>query len=341
MHAIEVILERVAVELKMDPAAVREANFYTHKLALTPYKLPMFGVHIQEVWHKLKETVQYDQRLKAVQEFNRTHLYHKRGISMTPVKYNMTYKGPENHHAVSSRQREPSSLSQGTDAFAAFCLPQCLLNVHKEDGSILVHHSGAELGQGINTKVHQTVVHRINSFLKDAGVQYRITMDEVAIGETNSTQLANASLTGGSSGSETCCLIAATAADMLTDRLKDVVKKAENDSWAKAIEAAYDAGISLQVSADHNTHPEKIPFQYQVWTAACTQVEIDVLTGSQQIQSVDICYDVGSSLNPIVDIGQLEGGFVMGLGVRYQTFCSIVSQDCVAHFTHVCSFCSI
>jgi len=286
---IELIMERVAAALRIDPAVVRERNFYAHGAQMTPFKNPLFHCTMQDVWRTLKEKAQYDRLRSECAAFNARHRYRKRAVSMSAVKYPMTYEGPDNHHGV-------------------------CLSVYKEDGSIHIAHSGAEMGQGINTKVAATVVYGINKFLADGGASFRVTMSDVRVAEANSAYIANAGETGGSSGSETCCLTATYATDELAKRLAPVLKKQKGElaSWAQLIDAAADQQVHLQVLTEHNK-PEGF-FQYMVWAAAVSVVELDVLTCAHQLLSVDILYDVGRPLLPIVDIGQIEGGFMIGVG---------------------------
>jgi len=330
----ELIMDRVAHALQLDPAEVRAKNFYTHAAQLTPYKNPLFQCNMQAVWAQLRARVDYERLRAEAARFNAAHAFKKRGVSLSTVKYGITFHGPDNHHGAA-------------------------LSVYAEDGSISVTHSGAEMGQGINTKVKTkrrslrtacrrsalhlyqlearplislllranlfvcttarvpcvcaqvlaTVVYKLNDFLSAEGAAYRVTMSDCAIGDCNSRAIANAGLTGGSSGSETCCLTASYACDELAKRLRPVVRAHPDcQSWGELIARADEQQVHLQVLQEHYTADPTPAFQYFVYAAACAQVELDMLTGAHEVRSVDIVYDCGHSLNPIVDMGQLYGG---------------------------------
>ena len=179
-----------------------------------------------------------------------------------------------------------------------------LVSIFNLDGTVEVSIGGVELGQGINTKVAQVVAYTLG-----------IPLEDVAIAITSTTKTPDNSNTGGSGTSECCARAAQVACEELNARLAPFKAKAK--SWIDALNVAQKAGVALAAygsyqGADPNNH-----FPYATYGVSCSEVEIDVLTGEIQILRADIHMDLGISLNPMIDIGQLEGGFVMTLGYLF------------------------
>ena len=174
------------------------------------------------------------------------------------------------------------------------------------DGTIQCFHSGIEVGQGINTKVAQVLSYQLQCDMKD-----------IHVTATSTQLIPNGSSTGGSITSELCSKAVIGAADLINDRLKLFRDEMKDATWKEIIAAAADAGTNLQASYWNKGAPtaENGPFQYNSQGAAIAEIQLDVLTGSVQILQVDILYDCGTSLNPAIDIGQVEGGFVQGIGL--------------------------
>ncbi|XP_048483252.1 xanthine dehydrogenase [Plutella xylostella] len=177
---------------------------------------------------------------------------------------------------------------------------QVLLTLYHGDGSLVVQHGGVEVGQGINTKVAQAVAYTLQVPLSQVRVK---AMDNASNPNTNQT--------GNSTTSETCCFGAIKCCQLLLDRLADTRARLPDASWAELAQAAYKAGVNLQTSY-HTTANDTMA--YRVPAAAVAEVELDVLTGEHELLRVDLLEDAGTSINPELDIGQVEGGFIMGLG---------------------------
>jgi len=180
-----------------------------------------------------------------------------------------------------------------------------LLSVCAEDGSVQVATNGVELGQGLNTKVAATLAYELSTALN-----LPLDISQFRVGAAATDRVANGSQTGGSTTSEACCAAAILAASALTARLKPVLAaNPKLDSWQALVTFAAANCVDLQVSSQYAlpNPPNDSQFTYYVFAAACSQVEIDVLTGEVHILSVDIVYDCGNSLSPLVDIGQIEG----------------------------------
>jgi hypothetical protein len=273
---MESVMERIAFELNMAPDAVRAVNFYTEN-QLTPYGQPVTNITMQKVWAQLQAQSNYAAQKAAVAAFNAKNKWRKQGVHMTAVKYGIT--DPGNQVGI-------------------------LINVMQDDGTIIVTHTGVELGQGINSKVAQTIAYALG--LPDVSL--------IIIDDNATNIVANGSQTGGSATSESACAAALLACTDLNNRLAPVKKANPGVTWQALIPLAAAALVNLTVNAQYNLAPPSLPFTYFVWAAACSLVELDVLTGEVQVLQADIVYDAGDALNPAVDIGQIEGAFITGLG---------------------------
>ena len=250
------------------------------------------------IWKELKEQADMASRAQRVAEFNAQHAWRKRGIAMTPVKYGVS------------------------GSFA-----QALVNVYA-DGSVNVHHSGVEIGQGIHTKVLA-----VASFELGKVVGSPVPMSLLRAADTDTAVVPNMKMTGGSTSSEESCFAIAKACRQLVDRLAPIhAKMAETAegkvTWEALIAKAKGDNVNLMSqgcfratddgppkdgdgAADDGTSGE---WDYLNYGAAVSEVEVDIVTGEVEILRTDLLYDCGKSLNPAVDIGQCEGGFMMGVG---------------------------
>eukprot|EP00462_Mataza_sp_D1_P006273 CAMPEP_0175123580 /NCGR_PEP_ID=MMETSP0087-20121206/2322_1 /TAXON_ID=136419 /ORGANISM="Unknown Unknown, Strain D1" /LENGTH=1330 /DNA_ID=CAMNT_0016405287 /DNA_START=389 /DNA_END=4381 /DNA_ORIENTATION=- len=271
---IEQLIETVASNLKVAPMKIREKNFYALN-DVTPYQEKITDFSLDKVWQLCKTNAGWEAEQKQIDSFNSANRWRKRGHSMTPVKYGMS---------VSDYK----------------C--KVLLSVNLGDGSITLNHSGVEMGQGINTKVVQTVAYELGR-----------PVNSVVVTTTSTDIAPDCTGTGGSGTSETTCSAALNACATLKAALLPY-RKNPSSTWEEVITAAYNGGVSLTVTGYHAA-PATTPFTYFVWAAAYTQVELDVLTGELEVLKTDIVYDCGNSLNPLLDIGQAEGAFIQGLGL--------------------------
>lgn len=198
-------------------------------------------------------------------------------------------------------------------AFTALFLNQAGALIHiYSDGSVLLSHGGTEMGQGLHTKMIQVAARALN-----------VNSDRIHIAETATDRVPNTSATAASSGSDLNGMAVLDACEKLTKRLKPYREKYPNDDWNSLINKAYFDRCSLSATGFHRTPDigydintnKGMAFNYFTYGAACSEVEIDCLTGDHQVIRTDIVMDLGSSLNPAIDIGQIEGGFMQGYGL--------------------------
>lgn len=198
-------------------------------------------------------------------------------------------------------------------AFTALILNQAGALVHiYTDGSVLLSHGGTEMGQGLHTKMIQCASRALG-----------VPIERVHIAETSTDKVPNTSATAASAGSDLNGMAILDACEKLNERLAPFKEKYPNESWNQWISKAYMARVSLSASGFHATPDigydiqtnKGVVFNYFTYGAACSEVEIDCLTGDHQVICTDIVMDLGSSLNPAIDIGQVEGAFMQGYGL--------------------------
>ena len=274
--ATEILVERVAEELGLPIAEVQKKNFITDGQS-TILGQVIKDCTLDRVWSTLMDRSKYSERLGAVNAYNSRNLWRKRGIYVCPVKYGISWGG---YNAAVQ------------------------VGIYKSDGSVVVCHSGVEIGQGINTKVAQVVASKLG-----------IDIGLVRVVATGTDRTPNGGLTGGSGTSETCCEAADRACHELNLRLLPFKKANPLISWDKLL-ATVSSDVSLNAEGWFSPagNPDEESFQYFVYGACLTEVELDVLTGMLNVLSSEIVYDCGKSLNPAVDIGQIEGAYMMGVG---------------------------
>lgn len=176
-----------------------------------------------------------------------------------------------------------------------------IVSIYHGDGTVAVSTGGIEMGQGLNTKVIQVVSHVLD-----------IPMEKIAVKPSNSLNNANDIGSVASVTSEISCYIAKKACEILLERLKPVRDENPDASWEELVEIAFSKNVDL--SSTYMYKPEEME-TYFVYAMSCAEVEVDFLTGNMLLKRVDILEDTGESLSPGIDIGQIEGGFVMGLGI--------------------------
>ncbi len=306
MMGIERVIDAIAARLGKDPLDVRMANLYGDEgRNITPYHMEVKDNVLHELMPELAETAGYHSRRDAIDAFNHDSPVIKRGIALTPVKFGISFT--------------TTFLNQAG----------ALVHVYK-DGSIHLNHGGTEMGQGLFIKVAQVVA--------DA---FQVSLDQVKITATTTAKVPNTSATAASSGSDMNGMAALNAVRKIQKRL--IVFAAEKYGVAsesiqfvdgqvligdtlipfpELVNEAYLGRVSLSATGYYRT--PKIwydrkkargrPFLYFAYGAAVSEVEIDTLTGENRIRRVDILHDAGRSLNPAIDMGQIEGGFVQGAG---------------------------
>ncbi|WP_138421643.1 xanthine dehydrogenase molybdopterin binding subunit [Maritimibacter alexandrii] len=305
MVGIERVMDHMAHRLGMDPLEFRQANFYKKsKPQETPYGQPVKGFILPDLVRQLADTANYKTRRDAIRTWNEKSPILKKGIALTPVKFGISF-----------------TLTHLNQAGA-------LVNVYA-DGSVTINHGGTEMGQGLFQKVAQV-----------AAGEFGIDMGRVRITATDTGKVPNTSATAASSGSDLNGMAVKNAVDQIKDRIarflavdgvkpKDVLfadgkVTAGNTvlTFEEAAKMAHENRISLSATGFYATPDiswdrtigKGHPFYYFAHGAAITEVVIDTLTGENKILRVDILHDVGQSLNPAVDVGQIEGGFVQGAG---------------------------
>lgn len=181
-----------------------------------------------------------------------------------------------------------------------FGVMHALVSIHHGDGSVSVTVGGIEMGQGLNTKVAQTAAHILG-----------VPLDIICVKPSNTLSTPNSIVSGGSQGSEISCFAIQKACEVLNSRLKPIKEKNQGAQWSKIIDNAYENNIDLV-----GTYMFKVPDvkTYDIWGTTCCELEVDILSGNILIRRVDIMEDVGESISPGIDVGQVEGGFIMGLG---------------------------
>jgi xanthine dehydrogenase large subunit len=309
MVGIERVMDHVAYATGRDPLEVRKLNFYAppgaRPVQTTPYHMPVQDFIGQDLVAELERTSDFAARKAAIADWNKASPILKRGIALTPVKFGISF-----------------TLTWLNQAGA-------LVHVY-QDGSIALNHGGTEMGQGLFQKVAQVTA---SVFGLDAGM--------VKITATDTGKVPNTSATAASSGSDLNGMAAKAAAETIKARLaefiaeKHQVKPAavkfadgtvrvagEVYPWDKVVAWAYQARVSLSSTGFYAT-PKIVwdrvrgtgrPFFYFAYGAAVTEVVIDRLTGENRILRADLLHDTGTSLNPALDIGQIEGAYVQGAG---------------------------
>jgi xanthine dehydrogenase large subunit len=305
MIGIERALDAVALCLGKDALDVRKANLYGVSGDLTPYGQLVADSVLPEIMETLEASSDYRARRAAIAAWNAASRHLKRGLAMTPVKFGISFTA--NH------------LNQAG----------ALVHVYT-DGSIHLNHGGTEMGQGLNIKVAQVV----------ADV-FQVPLAAVKISATRTDKVPNTSATAASSGSDLNGMAAFNAATAIRDRLAAFAAREfatpEGEvrftlqgvrigelamDFTELVRRAYFARVSLSSTGYYRTpeiHYDRAahrgrPFYYFAYGAAVSEVIIDTLTGENRVTRVDILHEAGRSLNPAVDAGQIEGGFVQGMG---------------------------
>ncbi|MCB1460651.1 MAG: xanthine dehydrogenase molybdopterin binding subunit, partial [Nitratireductor sp.] len=301
----ERMMDEIAVKLGVDPLEIRKRNFYAKGRDVTPYGMTVEDNILKQLVGELERTSDYRARRREIARFNATSRYLKKGIALNPVKFGIAF-----------------TLKHLNQAGA-------LVHVYT-DGSIQVNHGGTEMGQGLYLKVAQVVAE-----------EFGVDISRVRITATVTDKVPNTTPTAASSGADLNGMAAKKAAETIRQRMAEVAAK----FWqGKAGEVRFSQGMVMvggrevpfaevakkcflervQLSATGYYATPKItwdretasgnPFLYFAYGASCSEVLIDTLTGENRVTRADILHDVGSSLNPALDIGQVEGGFVQGVG---------------------------
>ena len=316
MIVIETIMGDIARHLKLDPLDVRLRNLYSEELTHNPfeplqarntthYQMKVEDNILKPLISQLEQNSQYRKRQQTLALWNSRSAVIKRGIAITPVKFGISFTA------------------------TLFNQAGALVHVYL-DGSVQVNHGGAEMGQGLHTKVAQIVADELG-----------VTFERVLATASDTSKIPNASATAASAGTDLNGRAAQFAARRVRDNLAAFVcgldgcgagairfesgqvhSPSVTRSFEEVVKLAHANRIQLWSDGFYRTpkiHYDKTtltgrPFYYFAYGAACTEVAIDTLTGENRVLKVDILHDVGRSINPAIDIGQIEGGFVQGMG---------------------------
>ncbi|MEM9783038.1 MAG: xanthine dehydrogenase molybdopterin binding subunit [Pseudomonadota bacterium] len=305
MVGAERIVEEIAYALGRDPLEIRKANFYRPGRDVTPYHQRVEDCVIARLVAELETSADYSRRRAAIIEANRDSPVIRRGIALTPVKFGISFTATWYNQAGA------------------------LVHVYR-DGSIHLNHGGTEMGQGLNIKVAAVLAE-----------EFGVDLAAVKITATSTGKVPNTSATAASSGSDLNAMAAADAARQIKQRLTafacdhfglerfqvafDGGGVRLGDEWmgfGRFIDLAYHARVQLSAAGFYKTpeiHWDRAkgqgkPFYYFAYGAAVSEVAVDTLTGEYQVERVDLLHDVGRSLNPAIDRGQVEGAFVQGMG---------------------------
>ncbi|HTH81263.1 MAG TPA: molybdopterin cofactor-binding domain-containing protein, partial [Ramlibacter sp.] len=303
---IEAILGDIARELNMDALDVRKRNLYgVEERNVTHYQMKVEDNILEPMIADLEAHANYRDRRERIAQWNAASPVIKRGMAVTPVKFGISFTA------------------------TLFNQAGALVHVYT-DGSVQVNHGGTEMGQGLNTKVAQVVADELG-----------VPFERVRSTAADTSKVPNASATAASSGTDLNGRAAQYAARNVRDNLAAFVGGLDNcgagavrfaggqvitpkcvRAFAEVTKAAYANRIQLWSDGFYRTpkiHYDKTtltgrPFYYFAYGAACSEVAVDTLTGETRVLKVDILHDVGTSLNPAIDIGQIEGGFIQGVG---------------------------
>ncbi|NVD99175.1 xanthine dehydrogenase molybdopterin binding subunit [Massilia sp. BJB1822] len=304
--AIEYVMDEIARNLGRDAYDIRRLNFYGKtENNVTPYGQEIVDNIIDELCAELEESSEYRARRTAIDAFNSGSPVLKRGLAFTPVKFGIAFN--------------VTHLNQAG----------ALVHVYV-DGSVIVNHGGTEMGQGINTKVMQVVAHELG-----------LDLEHVRASATDTSKVANTSATAASTGADLNGKAAQDAARQIRERLAEFAAKqyggeagdvrffgnqvhanGQSVGFAELVQKAYLARVQLWSDGFYATphlhwNPKTMnghPFSYYAYGAAVAEVVVDTLTGEWKLLRADALYDAGQSLNPAIDIGQVEGAFIQGMG---------------------------
>jgi xanthine dehydrogenase large subunit len=316
MAAMETIIDRIARRLHMDAATIRQMNFYgLESNNITQYGQVVELNRLHRMFDELTASSGYAARRKAVREFNAANEFYKKGLALTPVKFGISFT--------------TTHLNQAG----------ALVNIYN-DGTVLVNHGGTEMGQGLHTKIQQI-----------AASELGVGIDRVRVNATNTSKVPNTSATAASSGTDLNGMavkqaietlkarIAGTVAAMFNEQNPSVLS--ENDDIRFEHDAIFDLKHPERTIGFAEAMPQMVlrrvslsstgyyrtpgigwdkakgvgtPFRYFAFGMAVTEVLIDVLTGAMTLLRTDILHDTGDSINPGIDIGQIEGGYIQGVG---------------------------
>ncbi|XP_045768290.1 xanthine dehydrogenase [Maniola jurtina] len=286
MFGAESMIWDIAHKLKKSPEEIRRLNLYREN-SITHYGQVLEHCTLQRCWDECVEKSDLARRKINIENFNKQNRWRKRGISIIPTKFGI--------------------------AFTERLLNQAgALILIYTDGSVLLSHGGTEMGQGLHTKMIQVASRALG-----------IDTSKIHVSETATDKVPNTSATAASAGSDLNGMAVLEACQTLMKRLQPYKDKNPNGKWEDWVSAAYVDRVSLSATGFHATPDIGFDFKknsgkafnYFTYGVACTEVEIDCLSGDHQVLRSDIVMDLGESINPAIDIGQIEGAFIQGYGL--------------------------
>ena len=306
MVGAERVVDEIAFALGKDPLEIRKRNFYgVGSRDVTPYHQPVEDNVLERLVGELEASSNYQRRRMEIAAFNANSDIVKRGIALTPVKFGISFTATHFNQAGA------------------------LVHVYT-DGSVHLNHGGTEMGQGLYVKVAQVVAE-----------EFQIDIDQVKITATTTGKVPNTSATAASSGTDLNGMAAQNAARQIKDRLIDFAASKyavpkdqiiflpnrvrignQEIAFSELISQAYFARVQLSAAGFYKTpkiHWDRDkgrghPFYYFAYGASCSEVSVDTLTGEYMVERTDILHETGRSLNRAIDLGQIEGGFIQGMG---------------------------
>jgi len=284
MLIAETWIDHIASHLQLPPEKVRFSNLYKYGQT-THFKQPVV-TRFPDMWNKCLQNIRYEEKIKERDEFNKNNRFKKMGVAIVPAKFGLAFTA--------------TFLNQGS----------ALIHAYK-DGSVLVTTGGVEMGQGLHTKCIQI-----------ASASLGIPVDKVYISETATDKIPNSSATAGSMGSDIYGMAVLKACEQLNERLQVYKHREPHAKFATWVKHAWHDRVNLSsqafwkvpVTGYDFVKGEGQPFHYFTTGVAASQVIIDTLTGDHRLLTTDIVMDVGKSINPAIDVGQIEGAFVQGYG---------------------------
>ncbi|KAK3107212.1 hypothetical protein FSP39_009597 [Pinctada imbricata] len=293
----EHIITDIAKYLDMDPQKIREINLYKEGETIVHGNTEIEEITLSTCMDKVKEQSNFESVKAEIAEFNRSKKWKKRGMAICNVMFPMGY---------------PPIVINQAGALVLIYL----------DGSVLVSHGGIDMGQGVHVKCAQVAATVLN-----------VPLEKIHIAETSIDKVPNTTESGGSYVADLNAGAIKVACETILERLEPLKKKKPDATWEELVSSAYNERISLSAAGYYTPTGRKNyhdimknigPLcEYFTYGTACSQVEIDCLTGEHRLLRTDIVMDVGKSLNPAIDVGQIEGGFMMGCGMVTSEYLSL------------------
>jgi xanthine dehydrogenase large subunit len=286
MLVVEDLMDRIARTLGLPPETVRERNFYRDGQTAPYGQKVKDAARISTIWRQLRRSSAFDARRDTIAQFNSEHQHAKRGIAITPVKFGISFTA--------------DFYNQGG----------ALVLIYR-DGSVQVNHGGTEMGQGLHTKIRQVAAESLG-----------VPIESIRVMPTRTDKVPNTSPSAASASTDLNGAAVADACAQLLERLSPIAAEMPGAPFANIVERAWRHRIPLFAQGYYRTpgihfDPKSgtgEPFHYFAYGAAVTEVEVDGFTGEYRVRRVDILQDAGESISPLIDRGQVEGGYVQGLG---------------------------